>query len=96
MRKKGYVKFYDKKKGYGIIKSYDGEEYFFHHSSGADLEKSDIIKEISIVFDPSSSSKEDVLNILLRLSDLYRAIAGEGLIIDGGSIFSPKDVQITV
>jgi hypothetical protein len=46
-------------------------------------------KKISVIFDPSKTTLEEILNFLLCLSNLYRAIGGDRLVIHDGQIFSP-------
>ena len=49
-------------------------------------------KRISIVFDPSVTGKDDLLNLLVSLADVYRALGGDGLQIRSGGGLSTADL----
>ena len=41
--------------------------------------------KITLIFDPETTDKDVVIEILSSLSDLYRSIGGDGLVISGGA-----------
>jgi hypothetical protein len=45
-------------------------------------------KRISIVFDPTSISASEIIDIMTALSELYRQVGGDGLIIERGQSFN--------
>ena len=52
------------------------------------------VSNLSIIIDPADSSKKTVLDLLLSLSDLYRAMGGAGLVINSATALFPKESGI--
>ena len=49
-------------------------------------------KKLSLLFDPETTDKDKVLDILHSLSDLYRSIGGDGLVISGGGALKEEEL----
>lgn len=58
-------------------------------------EAPDAIRRLSIVFDPDLVSSDDMVQLLLAISDAYRTLGGDSLIIEGGSTYAFEEAEAT-
>ncbi len=65
-------------KGFGFIEAGTGKDMFFH-SSRVDSEPPSGDDSLTILVDPGSASSDEISELLLELSTLYRMLGGSGV-----------------
>lgn len=79
----GKVKWFNEVKGYGFIEEHDQRSALSGHRPDSTR------APLSLFFDLSEFSAKDIADTIGLLSDLYRELGGEGLIIDS-TAFLPE------